>query len=103
MDGYSSMVKGLEQAIEYEKGNLKGVKRHVVTVRPLTVYQADEIKEIRNKLGLSQTAFARVIGASKKAVEAWEAGVNIPQGPAQRMLELLDKRPAIAKRYLMAR
>jgi putative transcriptional regulator len=103
MDGYSSIVKGLEEAIEYEKGNLKGVKRHVVTVRPLTVYQADKIKKIRTKLELSQTAFASVIGVSKKSVEAWEAGKNIPQGPAQRMLELLDKRPVIAKRYLTAR
>ena len=103
MDGYSSIIKGLEEAIEYEKGNLKGVKRHVVTVRPLTVYQADKIKKIRTKLELSQTSFASVIGVSKKAVEAWEAGKNIPQGPAQRMLELLDKKPVIAKRYLMAR
>jgi putative transcriptional regulator len=103
MDGYSSIVKGLEEAIEYEKGNLKEVKRHVVTVRPLTVYQADKIKIIRTKLGLSQTAFAIVIGVSKKAVEAWEAGVNIPKGPAQRMLEFLYKEPVIAKRYLMAR
>jgi putative transcriptional regulator len=103
MDGYSSIIKGLGEAVEYEKGNLQGVKRHVVTVRPLTVYQADKIKKIRTRLELSQTAFASVIGVSKKAVEAWEAGKNIPQGPAQRMLELLDKRPVIAKRYLMAR
>jgi putative transcriptional regulator len=103
MDGYSSIIKGLEEAVEYEKDNLKGVKRHIVTVRPLTVYQADRIKKIRTKLELSQTAFASVIGVSKKAVEAWEAGKNIPQGPAQRMLELLDKKPVIIKRYLMAR
>jgi putative transcriptional regulator len=103
MDSYSSIIKGLGEAIEYEKGNLTGVKRHIVTVRPLAIYQADKIKKIRMKLELSQTAFASVIGVSKKAVEAWEAGKNIPQGPAQRMLELLDKRPAIAKRYLTER
>ncbi|WP_282432928.1 helix-turn-helix domain-containing protein [Pelotomaculum propionicicum] len=39
---------------------------------------------MRTKLDLSQSAFANIIGVSKKAVEAWEAGVNIPQGPAQR-------------------
>lgn len=96
------MIKGLEEAIEYEKGNLTGVRRYAMTVRPLTVYQADTIKKIRTKLELSQTAFARVIGVSKKAVEAWESGRNIPQGPAQRMLELLDKKPVLAKRYLIA-
>jgi len=101
MNVYSSIIKGLQEAIEYEKGNLKGVKRHVVTVKPLTIYKANEIKKIRTNLELSQSAFANIIGVSKKAVEAWEAGKNIPQGPAQRMLELLDKEPIIAKKYLM--
>jgi putative transcriptional regulator len=101
MDVYSSIIKGLGEAVEYEKGDLRGVKRHVVTVRPLTIYEADRIKKIRMRLELSQTTFASVIGVSKKAVEAWEAGKNIPQGPAQRMLELLDKEPFIIKRYLM--
>ena len=101
MSAYSSIIKGLQEAIEYEKGNLKGVKRHVVTVKPLTVYKAREIKKIRTNLELSQSAFANIIGVSKKAVEAWEAGINIPQGPAQRMLELLDKEPVIAEKYLM--
>ena len=50
---------------------------------------------------LSQSVFANIIGVSKKAVEAWESGKNIPQGPAQRMLELLDKDPAITDKYLM--
>lgn len=101
MNAYSSIIKGLQEAIEYEKGNLKGVKRHVVTVKPLTIYKAKEIKKIRTKLDLSQLAFANIIGVSKKSVEAWEAGKNIPQGPAQRMLELLDNEPVIAEKYLM--
>ncbi|NLI13480.1 MAG: helix-turn-helix domain-containing protein [Peptococcaceae bacterium] len=84
MNAYSSIIKGLQEAVEYEKGNLKGVKKHVVTVKALPVYKAKEIKKIRTKLDLSQSAFANIIGVSKKAVEAWEAGVNIPQGPAQR-------------------
>ncbi|MHB1043678.1 MAG: helix-turn-helix domain-containing protein [Eubacteriales bacterium] len=80
---------------------MKGVKRHVVSVKPLTVYKSKEIKKIRTNLELSQSAFANIIGVSKKAVEAWEAGKNIPQGPAQRMLEILDKDPAIADKYFV--
>jgi len=94
-------MNGLKEAIEYEKGDLKGVKRHIVSVKPLTVYKANEIKKIRANLELSQSVFANIIGVSKKAVEAWESGKNIPQGPAQRMLELLDKDPAITDKYLM--
>ncbi len=101
MNAYSSIIKGLKEAIEHEKGGLKGVKRHVVAVKPITVYRSKEIKKIRAKLDLTQTAFANIIGVSQKAVEAWEAGKNIPQGPAQRMLELLDKEPAITEKYLI--
>jgi putative transcriptional regulator len=101
MDTYSSIIKGLQEAVNYEKGNLKGVKKHVVTVKELPVYKAKEIRKIRMKLDLSQSAFANIIGVSKKAVEAWEAGINIPQGPAQRMLEILDKEPLIAQKYMM--
>lgn len=101
MDAYSSIVKGLKEAIEHEKGSLKSVRRHVVTVKPLVIYKSNEIKRIRTKLDLTQSAFGNIIGVSQKAVEAWEAGKNIPQGPAQRMLELLDKEPVIAKKYLL--
>lgn len=101
MNAFSSIVKGLQEAIEYEKGNLKGVKRHVVKVKPLTIYKAKDIKQIRMKLELSQSAFSNIIGVSQKAVEAWEAGKNVPQGPAQRFLEILDKEPVIAEKYLI--
>jgi putative transcriptional regulator len=39
--------------------------------------------------------FALALGVSKKTVEAWAANRNIPQGPAQRVLFLLDKNPKI--------
>ncbi len=101
MNAYSSIIKGLKEAIDHEKGGLKGVKRHVVAVKPLIIYKDKEIKNIRAKLDLTQSAFANIIGVSQKAVEKWESGKNIPQGPAQRMLELLDKEPAITEKYLI--
>ncbi len=101
MNAYSSIIKGLKEAIDHEKSGLKCVKRHVVAVKPLIIYKDKEIKNIRAKLDLTQSAFANIIGVSQKAVEKWESGKNIPQGPAQRMLELLDKEPAITEKYLI--
>lgn len=101
MSVYDSIIKGLNEAIAYEKGQLKGVKRHVVKIAPIPNYKAGEIKRIRLKLNLSQVAFAKIIGVSSKTVEAWESGRNIPQGPSQRMLELLDKNgSSIIKNYV---
>ncbi|SFR18514.1 helix-turn-helix domain-containing protein [Desulfoscipio geothermicus] len=103
MNVYDSIIKGLNEAIAYEKGQLKkGVKRHVVKIAPLPNYKAREIKRIRQTLNLSQAAFASIIGVSPKTVEAWESGRNIPQGPSQRMLELLDKNgSSIIKNYVL--
>ncbi len=97
---YSSITKGLTEAIDYEKGiRIKGVKRHKVTISPLPRYSSLEIKEIRNKLNLSQSTFATILGVSIKTIEAWESGKNIPQGPAQRMLGLLEKDNNLLKKY----
>ncbi|MCK4543525.1 MAG: helix-turn-helix domain-containing protein [Spirochaetales bacterium] len=69
-----SITTGLNQAIEYERGKLKNVKRQRVTISPIPHFEGQSIKKIRDKLHLSQNTFANVIGVSKKTVEAWEAG-----------------------------
>ena len=88
---YTSLKTGLEEAIAYESGNLPTVKSHIIQISPLPVYKKARIKEIRERLNLTQRNFAIVLGVSLKTVEAWESGKNIPQGPTQRFLELLDK------------
>ena len=87
---FSSILTGLTQALDYEQGQLSGVKRRKITITPLPRYQADKIRSIRNTLNLSQMIFAEAIGVSKKTVEAWESGRNKPQGPALRMLQVLE-------------
>ncbi len=90
VDVYDSLVNGLKQAVDYEKGKkVKGVSVRKVTVKPVPNYNAKEIKAIRNKVKLSQSTFAIVLGVSKKTVEAWESGRNEPMGPAQRILSLM--------------
>ncbi len=94
------LITALEQAIDYEKGkNVKGVKSRKISIAPLPHYKAQKIKGIRSRFGLSQSTFAHVMGVSKKTVEAWESGRNEPQGPAQRMLMLLEKDNKFLEKY----
>jgi len=94
------LISSLEQAIDYEKGiKVKGVKSNTVTVAPLTHYKGNRVKEIRNKAGLTQSTFAYAIGVSIKTVEAWESGKNEPQGPAQRILYILEKDHKFLEKY----
>ena len=89
---FGDIKLGLEQAIEYEKGNLKANKT-TMSVLPLETFSSAEIKEIRLNAGMTQALFAKYMGVSVKTVEAWEAGRNHPEGAACRMLYLTRVNP----------
>lgn len=88
---YESIMTGLNEALEDAKSAKKVLKRHKVTVEPVKVYEADEVKKIRNSTGMSQKIFASYMGVSDKTVEAWEAGKNHPSGAASRLLSMIEK------------
>lgn len=89
---FDDIKTGLNEAIEYEKGNLKA-KTTTLTIEPVGEFSSSEIKSIRNSTGLTQNLFAKYMGVSVKTVEAWEAGRNHPDGPACRLLHLTRKDP----------
>lgn len=66
----------------------------------MTVFAEPEVKSIRDKIGLSQTRFAGLIGVSKRTLENWEQGRRHPTGPARALLRILDKDPESAVRAL---
>lgn len=96
MSVFDDIKKGLEQAIEYEKGNLKA-KTTTLSILPLDTFTSDEIKTIRALTGLTQVLFARFMGVSVKTVEAWEAGRNQPDGAARRLLSITRSNPEFPK------
>lgn len=70
-------------------------------IEPVRSFSADEIKNIRTANNLTQLNFATALGVSKKAVEAWESGRNIPNGSVCRLLSMLEKDPRLFKKYCM--
>lgn len=86
---FNSIMKGLSESLEYAKGNASKARKMNVTVAKIPNYHDKEIKQIRENLNLTQKNFAFVMGVSQKTVEAWESGRNVPQGTAQRFLQML--------------
>ena len=39
---------------------------------------ADEIRELRERMGISQTEFGKLIGVEQTVVSRWERGANRP-------------------------
>ena len=96
---FESIKQGLNEAIEYERGNLHGAKVDKITITPVNFYTAKEIKAIRLQQNMSQRLFAKALGVSVKTVEAWEMGVNRPSGIANRMLEFLTHDNSLFERF----
>lgn len=52
-----------------------------------------DVKEIREHLQLSQSAFAILMGVSIRTLQEWEQGRRKPSGPACALLRIANKHP----------
>ena len=93
-----SIARGLQEMLSHAQGKIE-LRSHYVSAKPPRNFTAVEIKEIRNKLNMSQGFFAEVIGVSKKTVESWEYGRGKPSGAASRVLTIAEADPDALKRY----
>ena len=96
---FDSILSGLNEALEDAKKETPSLKRHRITVIPLKVYEANDIKKIRASTGLSQKYFASYMGVSIKTVEAWEAGINQPSGSSSRLLHMMELDNNLIEKY----
>lgn len=59
------------------------------------LYDATRVRQVREKLGVSQAVFARLMNVTDKTVQSWEQGVRPPSGAALRLLELAEIQPEV--------
>lgn len=88
---FDELMTGLNEAIEIERGTLKG-KKTTYEIQPVKKYDNTQIKEIRTSVGMTQSLFADYMGVSSKTVEAWEKGINHPTGTACRLISMLENK-----------
>lgn len=60
-----------------------------------TMVSEPDVKSIRTKTGLSQSAFAALLGVSPRTLQDWEQGRRTPNGPARSLLRVADKHPEV--------
>jgi putative transcriptional regulator len=65
-----------------------------VPVRVTTVHvPKTDVRALRRKLGLSQSAFAMKFGFQPATVKNWEQGRTRPDGPARVLLAVIARHP----------
>jgi len=98
MSVYEGIMKGLQEAIDFREGKIRA-RVDKISIEPPPKFDAGEIRQIRNDLGMTQFIFAGFIGVSTKTVEAWESGRNTPEGPARRILSMVKKDPGLPEKF----
>ena len=54
-------------------------------------YEADDVRQVRQSLNVSQAVFAQILAASPESVESWEQGLRKPSPMACRLLDLIQR------------
>jgi DNA-binding transcriptional regulator YiaG len=56
--------------------------------------RSDEVRRVRNGLGLTQSQFAELLGVHLVTVKKWETGAQGMRAPVERLIKLLAAKEA---------
>jgi putative transcriptional regulator len=59
----------------------------------MKVLKPTEIKTLRERLEMSQAAFAKTFHLNVRTLQSWEIGASTPSGPTAVLLWLIDRIP----------
>ena len=93
-DDFNKLCESIRQAGEIKRGKRKASR----------IFKAEDpdAKAIRERLGLSQSRFAAIIGVSVRTLQNWEQGRREPEGPAKALLRVVDREPEAVLQALHA-
>ena len=82
---FDNLVTSIRQAGQIRRGETKPSR--------VTEFAPVDVKAIRQRLGKSQSEFARMIGVSVSTLQNWEQGRRRPEGPARALLKVAAENP----------
>lgn len=94
------LVQSLTEIRDGLRGKPAKLTVKTVEVTDPPTFSAAAVHKLRDRLGLSQAIFAKLLGVSRKLVEAWEAGTRTPSPMARRLLDAISRNPS---RYVRRR
>ena len=89
---FDDLVQSLKEAKAIAKGSKKASRRFEV--------MAPDVKAVRERIGLSQSEFARLMRVSVKTLQNWEQHRRNPTGPAAALLTIVSTAPEVALQSL---
>ena len=71
------------------------IRRKEIQASRVTELKLPNIKEVREKTGLSQSEFAARLHISPRTLQNWEQGRRYPTGPAATLIRILNTHPSL--------
>ena len=91
----TSLLQGLDEALEYASGLDNGSKKHEISI-PKDV----DVLRLRESLHMTREKFSRVFGFPLRTLEKWEQGSRRPTGATRAYLCVIEKNPVAVKEAL---
>jgi len=93
--------KKIEAAARLDKDARPSTKTQLVKFKRVHSLKSADIKQIREKLNMTQAVFAAYFGISKRTLQEWEQGRRHPEGPACTLLTVINYESRAVERALM--
>jgi len=87
--------RNIDQKILDRIRAIKSFQKGEISLKTHTLKEPSPAKVIRQKLKLSQSAFASLMGVSPRTLQDWEQARRQPQGPAKTLLRIAEQHPEI--------
>lgn len=94
---FAALLDAANEALAHYKGEKRDLRTTELPEAPEPM-TSKEIKQLRERLKVSQAVFAAYLNVSTKLVQAWESGSRRAEGAALRLLRLAERVPALFTR-----
>ena len=92
---FERLEAGLNEVLAHVQGK-KQLKTYTLTLPdPPPAYTAENIRQLRTRLQMSQPYFSLLLNVSPKTVQSWEQGTRTPSQSAARLLQFIEDPDAL--------
>ncbi len=90
----------MDKEIEQFQNDLLASVRQMKTGKAarVTAVEVSAATEARNRVGMSQSEFAKLLGVSVRTLQDWEQGRREPSGAAKTLLRIASQNPDAVQR-----
>lgn len=95
-DIFSELMAGIQELKDHQEGKVT-LRTHKVSKRPPVTIAPQELRDVREKLNLSQAVFAHYLHTGETTYQNWEQGRARPNAQAVLLIRMVQRDPETLK------